>query len=265
MIKFFRRIRQQLLTENKFPKYLLYAIGEIVLVVIGILIAVQVNNWNIDKNNRKIEGEYLTNLVNDLNDQLNLINDQKLHENDRLTKCEKALKLIQEYPVNIEELGNQVLIIGRKTFIVPKASFEEIKNSGNLSLINNELRNEIMKYYQYSEYIEKAISNININWVDNFELFLLNNVYNDLGRNQEKLRLSDFSNYDMTINAVPFKDSQAIIKTELDDPYKRIKLHNNLISRARVSKLNISFLKDYEGKTEILLNKIKSDFNNSKK
>jgi NADH:ubiquinone oxidoreductase subunit 6 (subunit J) len=46
MIKFFREIRQQLLTENRFSKYLLYAIGEIVLVVIGILIALQINNWN---------------------------------------------------------------------------------------------------------------------------------------------------------------------------------------------------------------------------
>lgn len=46
MIKFFRRIRQHLLTENKFSKYILYAIGEIVLVVIGILIALQINNWN---------------------------------------------------------------------------------------------------------------------------------------------------------------------------------------------------------------------------
>jgi len=46
MIKFFRKIRQQLLTENKFSKYLLYAIGEIVLVVIGILIALQIDNAN---------------------------------------------------------------------------------------------------------------------------------------------------------------------------------------------------------------------------
>lgn len=46
MIKFFRKIRQRLLSENKFSKYLIYAIGEIVLVVIGILIALQINNWN---------------------------------------------------------------------------------------------------------------------------------------------------------------------------------------------------------------------------
>ena len=46
MIKFFRHIRQQLVMENKTGKYLKYAIGEIVLVVIGILLALQINNWN---------------------------------------------------------------------------------------------------------------------------------------------------------------------------------------------------------------------------
>jgi hypothetical protein len=49
MIKFFRRIRQRLLSESRFRKYLVYAIGEIVLVVIGILIALQINNWNNDR------------------------------------------------------------------------------------------------------------------------------------------------------------------------------------------------------------------------
>jgi len=52
MIKFFKKIRQQLLTENKLSKYLIYAIGEIILVVIGILIALQINNWN--KGNYKL-------------------------------------------------------------------------------------------------------------------------------------------------------------------------------------------------------------------
>ncbi len=49
MIKFFRKIRQKMLTENKFSKYLIYAIGEIVLVVLGILIALQLNNLNEEK------------------------------------------------------------------------------------------------------------------------------------------------------------------------------------------------------------------------
>ena len=66
MIKFFRKIRQKMLTENKFSKYLLYAIGEIILVVIGILIALQINNWNEDKKNRELEKYMLENLVENL-------------------------------------------------------------------------------------------------------------------------------------------------------------------------------------------------------
>ncbi len=54
MINFFRKIRKQLLTENKFSKYLLYAIGEIALVMIGILLALQVNDWNENKKNGTI-------------------------------------------------------------------------------------------------------------------------------------------------------------------------------------------------------------------
>ncbi len=59
MIKFFRRIRKRLLTENKFSKYLLYAIGEIALVMIGILLALQVNNWNEERKERHVELDIL--------------------------------------------------------------------------------------------------------------------------------------------------------------------------------------------------------------
>ncbi|MEH6779908.1 DUF6090 family protein, partial [Maribacter arcticus] len=61
MIKFFRRIRQQLLTENKFSKYLLYAIGEIILVVIGILIALSINNWNENRKQKLNDIKFLSN------------------------------------------------------------------------------------------------------------------------------------------------------------------------------------------------------------
>ncbi|MFC3880480.1 DUF6090 family protein [Algoriphagus namhaensis] len=63
MIKFFRKIRQNLLLENKTGKYFKYAIGEIVLVVIGILIALQINNWNENRKDRIIEKEILTELI----------------------------------------------------------------------------------------------------------------------------------------------------------------------------------------------------------
>ncbi len=66
MIKFFRKIRQNLLTENKFSKYLLYAIGEIVLVVIGILIALSINN----KNQQRINEEKITSILKEIQNDL---------------------------------------------------------------------------------------------------------------------------------------------------------------------------------------------------
>jgi len=66
MINFFRKIRQNLLSENKAGKYLKYAIGEIVLVVIGILIALQINNWNERRKIRNAEIEILKNLKTEL-------------------------------------------------------------------------------------------------------------------------------------------------------------------------------------------------------
>ena len=70
MIKFFRNIRKSLLTENRFNKYLVYAIGEIVLVVIGILIALQINIWNESRKNKenieRILKEIQQDLLNDI-------------------------------------------------------------------------------------------------------------------------------------------------------------------------------------------------------
>jgi hypothetical protein len=66
MLRFFRQLRQRLLSDNKFSKYLLYAIGEILLVVIGILIALQIDNWNEDRIKRNAEHELLLNLKEEL-------------------------------------------------------------------------------------------------------------------------------------------------------------------------------------------------------
>ena len=73
MIKFFRKIRQNLLRDNKFSKYLLYAIGEIVLVVIGILIALQINNWNQQRISTEYEKKLLTELRNTITADYNLL------------------------------------------------------------------------------------------------------------------------------------------------------------------------------------------------
>ena len=66
MLHFFRRIRIKLITDGHLSKYLIYALGEILLVVAGILIALQINTWNQIKNNKKLETTYLERLEKDL-------------------------------------------------------------------------------------------------------------------------------------------------------------------------------------------------------
>jgi hypothetical protein len=94
MIKFFRKIRQNLLMENKTGKYFKYAIGEIILVVIGILIALQINNWNENRKNSINEKALLANTINDLDaDKKRFTNNQK--EADTILKVYKKLYELQ--------------------------------------------------------------------------------------------------------------------------------------------------------------------------
>jgi len=73
MIKFFRHIRRTLINQNQMGKYFKYAIGEILLVMVGILLALQVNNWNNNRIDAKREASYIKNIERDLNNQLKAI------------------------------------------------------------------------------------------------------------------------------------------------------------------------------------------------
>ena len=91
MIKFFRKIRKSLLTENRFSKYLLYAIGEIILVIIGILFALQINNWN---ENNKIEKDIngsLRAMIDELNENERYFNYASNHAQTRKDGIQKIL------------------------------------------------------------------------------------------------------------------------------------------------------------------------------
>lgn len=140
MIKFFRKIRQNLLAENRFSKYLLYAIGEIILVVIGILIALQINNKNEARKQRAQELHYLKNLKVDL--KMNIA-----HIQDYITTREKAINsantIISHYegePITDLETFNvhTVNIYTWQKFTQINNTFQELVNSGNLALISND-------------------------------------------------------------------------------------------------------------------------------
>ena len=142
MIKFFRKIRQQLLTENKFGKYLLYAIGEIVLVVIGILIALHINNNNNYNEQRKVEQEYLLSLQAEFETNLNKIN-TSIEENEQ--RIQALDKLLTFFDRNVlDTVSNQAIsqmfypVFGSRINYLPATGvLNDIISSGKLNIISN--------------------------------------------------------------------------------------------------------------------------------
>jgi hypothetical protein len=140
MIKFFRKIRQNLLIENRLGKYSLYAIGEILLVVIGILIALQINNQNDLRKDRNKEIHYLKNIKTDLN--INLLEMDRYLE-IRTENIEAAKRIIEHFegkPITDFTAFNAdgIKIYNWQKFYQNNNTFQELVNSGNLALLSND-------------------------------------------------------------------------------------------------------------------------------
>ncbi len=146
MIKFFRNIRRKLLSENKTGKYLKYAIGEILLVVIGILIALSINNWN---ENRKSDIE-LNNYLGLMREELQqdkLFYIKLISENKRRLDYLIALSNGSFENLNLElALNNIAYNFATRNF---GSAYYALKENGKLISINNkELRNQMVHYYE---------------------------------------------------------------------------------------------------------------------
>ena len=140
MIKFFRKIRQKLVTDNSFGKYLIYAFGEIILVVIGILIALQINNSNEDRKIRNQELHYLKNLKTDLNLNISELDKYISVRNSRINSANYVLEHFEGKPltdINTFAFHTTNIYIWQK-FSQHDNTFQELVNSGNLTLISND-------------------------------------------------------------------------------------------------------------------------------
>jgi len=132
MINFFRIIRQRLLTENKFSKYLIYALGEIVLVVTGILIALQVSNWN-DSQKSDVRMEKLLDAIEkDLID--NIILSNKVYAN--LSRSDSITFLILNDQITRENYRTNESL---RIHIMGAADFSPLDDNLNNLLLKEEL------------------------------------------------------------------------------------------------------------------------------
>ncbi|MDX1472161.1 MAG: DUF6090 family protein [Flavobacteriaceae bacterium] len=135
MIKFFRQIRNRYFSENRFSGYLLYAIGEIILVMIGILLALQVNNWNENRKNEQEQIVFLNNLKRDLSNDLEQLNKIIFYQTEKLALIEelKAELITTKNFAKIEELFNKNQNTSNFTFFANTGSYTTAISSGALA------------------------------------------------------------------------------------------------------------------------------------
>jgi len=264
MIKFFRHIRKDLMETGKTSKYFKYAIGEIILVVIGILIALQINNWNNHRIDSNRESNYINNIERDLNKQLKAIDTQIKFETEVAANCKIALKPYNE--TNTLKMDSTMavalgVIESRRTFLNPNPAYTELISSGNIALIKNEIfKNELINYYQELERIEKVIDKNNSLYIDQefnptvHKLGVVDdteewdNIFREFDRKYRSENPLTKANRERL-----FRISNTLLEKEENE----LLFVNHLASRKSHSILHVFFLLEFEARTKKILESIK--------
>ncbi len=148
MIKFFRKIRRNLLLEGKTGKYLKYAIGEIVLVVIGILIALSINNWNESKKEEKLKENYYHQLLSDFEIDNNYAKEKISYLQAEIKKIEDFNKIYKKPNLSIIEIFDSILKNNFSTsgLAYKTSTIETLINTGDIKIFNPKLRGLLTQY-----------------------------------------------------------------------------------------------------------------------
>lgn len=159
MIKFFRKIRQKLLTENKTEKYFKYAIGEIVLVVIGILIALNINNWNESRKRENLKQRLYVELYESIksdtvnyNEDLNRLKSVKI--NTEILK--EKIKFDAPYSSDLDSSLAKIGLI--RSIEADYTILTRISDVGFEIMDDVDLKNEVIHYYEDSKNFVKYVT-----------------------------------------------------------------------------------------------------------
>ena len=173
-MKIFRKIRQKVLSENKFSNYFIYAIGEIVLVVIGILIALQINNWNQARKDDSALKEYLGKIKSHTLEDMQKLDTITMYRSQIAELCKKARVR------RLDKTEDEDLILFMTCgvafadyYFKPNTSgYEALKNSDYFGKINNTpLDSLLIRYHSLLEDIAENERSYN-EYVENQEAYL---------------------------------------------------------------------------------------------
>lgn len=252
----FKKLRMKASGDNRFGKYLKYAFGETVLLVIGILIALQVNNYNAERKEKKAELSYLQNLKRDLQEQIKTIDQQTAYEE----KFVRSAALLDTYfnnrilPEPDSAFFHHLAVLhGRKTFIINDPTYTELIASGNITLISNQrFRDEMIRYYQEMKRIERVIQNNNIYLVDQQygPVPLQIGYFYENTLEEARFPVSDSSSAQMAVYHQQFAGVSAEL---LQDPKNSLLVFNMIHMRYTICLANVGIMKKLRQQTQELL------------
>ena len=265
MLRFFRQIRQRLITDNKFSKYLLYAIGEILLVVIGILIALQVNAYQDERMERSKECEYLSSLITDLTIEKNFLETYATFDQEVIFNAEALLQAQYDRGNFLVDdiFSKQMSILNnRSTFRKHNTTYMELLATGDLNLLKDQaLKQEVMLHFQKldqyetiirqnNEYIDNHFAplalKVGTHYIPNHQLKWSKNII-DKGYVREKLiRPSDAESM-----------YYQYVSDRLEDPLDQLELLNKIQYRYRISVVHLSLVDELLENNQDLLEHFK--------
>jgi len=227
MINFFRKIRKQLADDNKPLKYARYAIGEIVLVVIGILIALSINNLNEYRKDREKEQKVLETLINNL-ERNSVILHEGLTEVEKIDKSAKIVFDFFEGKVTYHDSLDNHFVIGRRNGvmqgIVSSEGYENYKNIGFDIILSDDIKTHVLHLFEV-EYLslEKWRRLLFESNSENRQYDIIRNQY---FRKNKPINIGDLLNsndmYEMYAEPYRIRSLQKLLLNRLLDNTKRV-------------------------------------------
>ena len=158
MIKFFRKIRYDLMEKNKTGKYLKYAIGEIVLVVIGILIALQINNANESRKTNNIKQNYYNQIVVDLYTEIENINKRIVFLDTCIASSEKYFKYNQTSNLDPTKIFKELtkVEVSFRYLAFNTNTIQTLESTGDIKLMPEKIRNSLIELKRNQEQISRV-------------------------------------------------------------------------------------------------------------
>lgn len=238
MISFFRKIRKKLLNEGKTARYLKYALGEILLVVIGILIALQINNWNQEKQLAKEELKILKSLHNEMKENLTQF-EQGFTKHQ--IKKDGLYKLITDdlSQYSIEELDKlSISYINHQTYNPSFSVYDTLVSSGKIELISNDsLKYRVSKHrdivvdYKEGEVLVKNNTRDH-NWSFLIKQSAISAKYKfNLKERNETEKAQDLENYLTEYQSDEFQNAMSLLYLNMAEVISDGEgVHNEIIS-----------------------------------